>query len=267
MAFVELRGARLFFTDEGGPGSPMLFVHGFSCDSHDWSWQLPAFERRHRVIAYDLRGHGRSSDPAEGYGILSLAADAIALVEHLECAPVTVLGHSLGGAVAASVGVERPDLVRGVVAIDPGFLLPDDQAPYLAAALRAYEEGDPGETAGRFFDNAGTHGPSTPRSLATWHNRRAAGVPEHVLRKTITGLIGGARPFALESSSAPYLGRLERPVLSFFVDPARAAVAERVFRHPGSATVCFEGSGHWLHQERPEEVNAIIEDWIAGIGG
>src|SRR5579875_1193121 len=153
MAFVELRGARLFFTDEGGPGSPMLFVHGFSCDSHDWSWQLPAFERRHRVIAYDLRGHGRSSDPAEGYGILSLAADAIALVEHLECAPVTV---------------------RGLVAIDPGFLLPDDQAPYLAAALRAYEEGDPGETAGRFFDNAGTHGPSTPRSLATWHNRRAA---------------------------------------------------------------------------------------------
>src|SRR5579875_1897174 len=107
MAFVELRGARLFFTDEGGPGSPMLFVHGFSCDSHDWSWQLPAFERRHRVIAYDLRGHGRSSDPAEGYGILSLAADAIALVEHLECAPVTLPPRSESSALTSCAGSWR----------------------------------------------------------------------------------------------------------------------------------------------------------------
>ena len=55
MAFAEVEGVRLFFTDDGTGGPPMFFVHGFSCDSHDWNWQIPHFVANHRVIAPDLR--------------------------------------------------------------------------------------------------------------------------------------------------------------------------------------------------------------------
>ena len=54
MSFVDLGEVQLFFTDEGVGGPPMLFVHGYTCASHDWNWQLPHFESRHRVIAVDL---------------------------------------------------------------------------------------------------------------------------------------------------------------------------------------------------------------------
>ena len=66
MAFADMGDVQLFLTDEGTGGPPMLFVHGYTCDSHDWSWQLPHFVAKHRVIVVDLRGHGRSSTPEGG---------------------------------------------------------------------------------------------------------------------------------------------------------------------------------------------------------
>ena len=62
----DVGALRMFFTDEGSGDPPLLFVHGYTCDSHDWSWQLSHFARSHRVIAVDLRGHGRSSAPEDG---------------------------------------------------------------------------------------------------------------------------------------------------------------------------------------------------------
>jgi pimeloyl-ACP methyl ester carboxylesterase len=250
----------LFFTDEGA-GRPLAFVHGFSCDAHDWSWQLSHFRASHRLIAIDLRGHGRSSAPGDGYEVASLAADVAALLDRVGCGPVIALGHSLGGAIVASVAVERPQLVRAVVAVDPGHLLPDETASGLATALAAYEAGDPAAVASSAFDQL-SHVVGTAPWLATWHNRRAAGLPEHVLRRTMRGLIGGKAPFILRSNSEPYLSRIQCPVLSFYVDPVRAAVATAVFTRPPSRTICFEGSGHWLHQERPAEVNPLIDAWL-----
>ena len=56
MAFVKIDDVELFFTDEG-KGTPVLFVHGWACDSNDWIWQIASFMSNHRVIAVDLRGH------------------------------------------------------------------------------------------------------------------------------------------------------------------------------------------------------------------
>jgi pimeloyl-ACP methyl ester carboxylesterase len=264
MAFAELRGFRMFFTDEGTAGQAMVFVHGFSCDSHDWSWQLAFFGLSHRVVALDLRGHGRSSSPEDGYELRSLAADVAALVDHLGCGPVVAAGHSLGGAIVASLAVERPDLVRAVVALDPGHLVPDEARAGLSAANDAYQAGDPVAAAQGAFAQL-SHTAGTPPALAMWHIRRVAGMGDDVLRQTIGGLIGGPEPFILLSNSGPYLHRLDRPILSFYVDPARAAAAATVFPGPPSKTVCFEGSGHWLHQERPDEVNSIIAGWLASL--
>jgi pimeloyl-ACP methyl ester carboxylesterase len=261
--YSDVRGARLFYTDEGQGSPTMVFVHGFSCDSHDWSWQLSHFCSSHRTIALDLRGHGRSSAPDNGYDVASLAADVASLIDQLATGPVIALGHSLGGAIVASMAVERPDLVAAVVAIDPGHLLPDEAAPALAAVLETYEHQDPASVARNAFDEL-SHTAATPPALAMWHNRRAAGVSVHVLRKTIAGLIGGPEPFALRANSESYLSRVSCPVLSFYTDPLRARIAASIFGPP-SRTVCFEASGHWLHQERPLEANSIIDSWLACI--
>jgi pimeloyl-ACP methyl ester carboxylesterase len=112
--FAELDDVRLFYTDEGAGDPPILFVHGFSCDSHDWTWQLPHFVARHRVLAVDIRGHGRSSVPSDGYDPVQFAADLAALLEQIDVPSVVAIGHSLVGVIVSALAVEHPERVRAV---------------------------------------------------------------------------------------------------------------------------------------------------------
>src|SRR4051794_29740452 len=175
MAFATFDDLELFYTDEG-EGPPVLFVHGWSCDSHDWTWQLEAFTARHRVIAADNRGHGRSSVPKYGYRPRTFAADLARLVEHLDAGPVVAVGHSLGGVIVSALAVEHPDLVRAVVAVDPAYALGEsmrDAILQMGAAYRA-----PG---GLELASAAPRGMDAPASLphlVAWHGRRVLGMPQ-----------------------------------------------------------------------------------------
>ena len=114
MSFLDVGDVRLFFTDEGAGNPPILFIHGYSCDSHDWMWQLPHFTAGHRVITVDLRGHGRSSVPESNPDPRTLAKDVAGLIGQIGCGPVVAIGHSLGGLIASVLAVENPNLVQAV---------------------------------------------------------------------------------------------------------------------------------------------------------
>src|SRR4051794_13245272 len=135
MPFADLDEVRLFYTDEGKGDPTVLFVHGYSCDSHDWSWQLPYFTERHRVIAVDIRGHGRSGVTPGGYTPTQFAADIAQLLTQLQTGPVVAIGHSLGGVIVSALAVEHPQLVSAVVSVDPGYLIPDESAESLAGLV------------------------------------------------------------------------------------------------------------------------------------
>jgi pimeloyl-ACP methyl ester carboxylesterase len=89
-------GVHLFYRD-WGQGDPVLFVGGWSLPSDSWSYQMMALVRCGlRCIAFDRRGHGRSSDPGTGYDFDTLAGDIAALIEALDLRGVTLVGHSMG---------------------------------------------------------------------------------------------------------------------------------------------------------------------------
>jgi pimeloyl-ACP methyl ester carboxylesterase len=96
-------GVHLFYRDWPGAGDaaaaqPVLFVGGWSMASSSWGYQMMALQRRGlRCIAFDRRGHGRSSDPGGGYGFDTLAGDIAAVIEALELRDVVLVGHSMGG--------------------------------------------------------------------------------------------------------------------------------------------------------------------------
>src|SRR3954451_16347255 len=175
MAYADIGEVRLFFTDEGEGDPPILMVHGFSCDGHDWMWQIPHFAAHHRVIVVDIRGHGRSSVPDDGYEPKQFAADLAGLLEHLDVGPVVAMGHSLGGAIVSALAVERPDLVSAVVSVDPGYLLADEVRPIVESMAAALATGDPVAGAQQFL--SATYSPATPAALKSFHMRRIAGVP------------------------------------------------------------------------------------------
>ncbi|BBY50482.1 alpha/beta hydrolase [Mycolicibacterium arabiense] len=90
-------GVDIFYKDWGS-GQPIVFSHGWPLSSDDWDNQMLFFlSRGYRVIAADRRGHGRSSQVADGHDADHYADDLLAVVEHLDLRDVIHVGHSTGG--------------------------------------------------------------------------------------------------------------------------------------------------------------------------
>jgi non-heme chloroperoxidase len=90
-------GVQIFYKD-WGHGQPIVFHHGWPLSSDDWDTQMLFFlQHGYRVIGIDRRGHGRSSQVSDGHDMDHYAADAAAVVEHLELRNAVHIGHSTGG--------------------------------------------------------------------------------------------------------------------------------------------------------------------------
>lgn len=114
---------RLAYQASGPPAAPpMVLLHGLGERAASWDPVLDALAARFRVYALDLRGHGDSDWPGS-YSFGLMAADVAGLLDQLGLSAVTLIGHSMGGAVAYRVATSRPDLVARLVVEDapPGL--------------------------------------------------------------------------------------------------------------------------------------------------
>lgn len=122
----------LYYEDHGA-GRPVVLIHGFPLSAASWEKQVPALlQAGRRVIAYDRRGFGRSSQPAVGYDYDTFAADLDALLTKLDVRDATLVGFSMGGGeVARYVGRYGTARVSGAVFIAavPPYLLKADDNP------------------------------------------------------------------------------------------------------------------------------------------
>jgi non-heme chloroperoxidase len=97
MPFLQTRDRATLFYKDWGTGKPVVFVHSWSLNSDMWQYQMIHLAGQGlRCIAYDQRGHGRSSQPGYGYDYDTLANDLASLLEHLDLREVTLIGHSMG---------------------------------------------------------------------------------------------------------------------------------------------------------------------------
>ena len=259
MALTVFDDVRLFVTDEGA-GEPVLLVHGWGSDAGEWDQHVAALAERHRVIAPDLRGHGRSSVPAAGNEPRAMAADLAALLHRLGTGPVVAIGHSMGAQVVSVLAVEHPSLVSALVTLDPGYGVVEAAAPYLAQVVEGLSGDDPTGTALAVEEWSFT--PATAPAVRAAHRRRIAGTAPHVLAQAFAGIFTAPGAFGLRPASEAYLARRARPVLSIWADAGRAAWEERLLTNPGSRVLAWPGAGHYLHEERPAEFLATVTGWL-----
>ncbi len=124
-----------------GNGSPLLFLHGISRRWQDFVPFANAFAPQWKIMALDLRGHGRSGRVAGRYRVIDYVGDVLRVVDRLG-APMVIYGHSLGSLIAMAVAAARPLAVRAIVLEDPvgrSFLDRLEQTAYpalFAAMLR-----------------------------------------------------------------------------------------------------------------------------------
>ncbi|MFJ8129034.1 alpha/beta fold hydrolase [Streptomyces hydrogenans] len=120
----------LYFEDQGA-GRPVVLIHGFPLDGHSWERQTAALlDAGHRVITYDRRGFGRSSQPTTGYDYDTFAADLNTMMETLDLNDAVLVGFSMGtGEVAryvATYGSGRVAKVAFLASLEPCLLKSDD---------------------------------------------------------------------------------------------------------------------------------------------
>ena len=93
----ENSGSIDLYYEDHGSGAPVVLIHGYPLSGRAWDRQLPVLlDARRRVITYDRRGFGKSSQPASGYDYDTFAADLSALMEKLDLRDATLVGHSMG---------------------------------------------------------------------------------------------------------------------------------------------------------------------------
>ncbi|WP_327402298.1 alpha/beta hydrolase [Streptomyces sp. NBC_01288] len=129
----------LYYEDHG-EGSPVVLIHGYPLDGKSWELQIPALLKAgHRVITYDRRGFGQSSQPTTGYDFDTFANDLDVLLDVLRLKDVALVGFSMGtGEIGRYIGTHGTDNLRKVAflaPIEPFLLQTPDNPTGLPAAV------------------------------------------------------------------------------------------------------------------------------------
>lgn len=253
--------AKLFFT-ETGTGKNLMLLHGWTADSNDWSWQLPYFESRYRVIAVDLRGHGWSEVmPSGTYEPDDYVRDIESLITtHYPNQKFTLVGHSMGGQIAARLAVKRPDLVKAVVSVDGALGFSDKAGAAFAAVAKNLRAADPGKVAVALFQQV--YDTATDPGLESWHARRAKGMSKIAVRDSFGPLFVGPNQVGAGKSSAEFCKRLNLPFYHLCRDPNQADRMRPWFSNAKSKVDVWPHAGHWIMQDRKDDVNAAVTSWI-----
>jgi pimeloyl-ACP methyl ester carboxylesterase len=260
---LELRGGDLQVA-EGGPrnGSPIVLIHCFTCAIDWWDGMRPALEHAHRVVAVDLLGFGGSEKPGSGYSIgeqADLVAEAMA---RLRVRHATIVGHSLGGAVAGALAEQAPELVDRVVIVDQapndddyGDGLPiSAQLTFMPVIGPAFWRVVPDAQIREGLSEAFAPGYDVPDAFV-----------EDFKRETYTSYDQGGEAEDAFLDAEPLDERLEGaevPLLAIFgsedqiFDAAESLAAYA--KVPGAETAEVPGVGHSPNVEKPRRTAALV---------
>jgi len=120
--YVTVDGSRLRVLDVGH-GPAVVLIHGLAASMYSWRYAItPLAQAGYRVIAYDNRGFGFSDMPAQGYSNADYVGLLFGLLDSLHVSDAVLVGHSMGGAIAADAALARPDRVHGLVLVDAAGL-------------------------------------------------------------------------------------------------------------------------------------------------
>jgi pimeloyl-ACP methyl ester carboxylesterase len=282
---LAANGIELHVAD-AGEGAPVVLLHGFPELWYSWRHQLQALaDGGYHAIAPDLRGYGGSSAPSEieGYSFEAVCGDLIALLDGLQEQQAVFIGHDWGAAVAWQLALERPDRVPAVAGLSVPFA-PRAPARPMSLLRRALGEDfyivwfqEPGVAERALERDVGRTLKTTEQWTADWAAREDdAPLPRWLTEEdlqvyvdafTRTGFRGGLNYYRnidrnWERNASLAEGRLDMPALfnTGSRDPVQRFMPTETMN--GWVTdlrvVRVEGAGHWVQQERPDEVNDAL---------
>lgn len=241
----------------------ILVLHGLMGRASTWWSHSRWLADFGRVVGVDARGHGDS--PASGpWRTERFVADLVEVVEALELAPVTVIGHSMGGLHGWELAASRPDLVSALVvedmAPDHRGRTPDDWTAWFAAMPAAFASvaavrdafGHPRASAGEYLAECVREGPDGYRLLTD--PEEAGRIAAEWGRRDFWPGVRAVRcpTLLLQAEESPIAGE-QMPLMASAMTDARH--------------VLVPGTGHLLHDDAPDEFRRLVTDFLTGVNG
>lgn len=240
---------KLAYDDTGAGSPPFVLLHGAFGRKRDYRNQVAYFGTDHRVIAIDLRGHGDSPKPEEGYTIAQFADDVAAVCSSAGVRGANVVGHSMGGVIAVELGSRYPDLVRAIATLDSPSIIPGWHEAHAGLYDEAMKGPDYREVLRGFLAVASSATDDPERSQESAAS--IDGMPRHSIIGT-WGAIGTWDP-------QPALERLDVPLL--YLDHGQPDLDYDLLRTHAPRTITGQtvGAGHRALLEVPDQVNGMLD--------
>ena len=262
--------------EDHGSGRPVVLIHGWPLSGRSWEAQIgPLVEAGPRVVTYDRRGFGDSSQPWEGYDYDTFAADLKVVLETLDLRDVTLVGFSMGGGeVARYIGTNGTDRIAQAVFASavPPFLLKTDDNPdggLDEATIAQFEGGVKGDRL------AFLEGFTTQFFQAGDKTDLISEPARHYARD----IAAGASPKGTLDSIAAFgrtdfrddLAKIDVPVLVIHGDsdaivPFEVSGKRTHETIEGAQLALIEGGPHGLNATHADEFNAALLKFVATVG-
>lgn len=231
MPEIKVNGVSIYY-EVTGKGHPLVFIHGGGLESGSWHYQAAYFSKRYQVIAYDIRGHGKSEVQEESYSIVDCVEDLRQLLDHLEVQQACLAGLSMGGNIALSYTLDYPDRVNALILT--------------------------GSNAGLMLESVVNFGKVTLDKL---RNSQETDIAIRYMRAIEANV---TRPDLTDR-----LSEITKPVLIIVGDQDKATpphLSERMHRRiADSQMVVIPNCGHKCHEEQPDTFNSILSDFLQRI--
>jgi pimeloyl-ACP methyl ester carboxylesterase len=252
---LSVAGLRLAYDAAGAGDPPMIFVHGWCCDRSHFAPQFDHFATRHAVVAMDLRGHGDSGRPDArpgSYDIDVMAGDVLSVAGAAGFDRPVLVGHSLGALVGLACAA-RAGAIRALVMVDPAPITNERAKRFLRESADAVAADDTGSWRATFAE-----GMFLPTDTA-----RRADIIEQMTAMTSPAISAEVMRVMGEFDGAGTLAEVTVPVLSIGSAVPSNASADLRRQYPAITVGQTVGAGHFNQLEVPDQVNAMIERFLA----
>jgi len=248
---IQGRAGAIYVDDGGGKdGVPVLFLHSFGGDSSHWASQLDHLRHERRALAIDLRGHGKSATPADqDYRVESMVKDVEAVVDKLAIKRLVIVGHSMGGAVAARYAGANPGRVAGLVLVAAPGKMPAEEAQKVMAAIEANYDA----------------------TMAQHMDRLLAGAQDNVRTQVLAQVakVPKAESIAImralfANDPLPSIDRYRGPRLIVYTGTGNTP-ADLQNTRPAIPNRRMAGTSHWPQLDKPKEFDQMLDEFLARV--
>ena len=253
MARLNRDGVELYYEVHGDKGPVILLSHGYSSTSHMWAGQVGPLSKDHRLLIWDMRGHGRSDspdDPAQ-YSEAATVADMAALLDEVGADSAIVGGLSLGGYMSLAFHRLHPERVEALLIIDtgPGYKNDEARDGWNRNALKTAQRWE--------TDGLGALASGSAERRTARHT-------------SAQGLANAARGMLTQRDAGVILSLPQVKVPAIVIvgsedAPFLAASDYMAAKIPGAKKVVIEGAGHAANLDRPDAFNEALMAFLDGL--